>query len=153
MSAKTISTEMESNYNANHFQNFRAFINEIQQKKHTNFQLFVDKSLKLKIKIPKFKDEKQIFSFYDNFFSPTKISSSKKKSGTLLVIWTLLKYAEINEISIDNLVFTQFIFLKKCLSSLFFRVLSIGIAWRRIFPIFLLKNCKCGGFRCKNRSS
>lgn len=110
MSAKTISTEMENSFNGNYCQNFRAFINEVLQKSHRNFLLSVDKSLKLKIKIPKFKDEKQIFSFYDNFFSPTKISSSKKKSGTLLIIWTLLKYVEINEISIEDLVSLQFLF-------------------------------------------
>lgn len=84
------------------FKNFSVFVNDVA--KEIGLQITNKKTLKLKIKLVNYKDPSQIFKEYQNLFSPEKISISKKKSGTILIIWTLLKYAQRKQLSIDNMV-------------------------------------------------
>ena len=82
---------------------FKAFLEEIRQ--HLGGMLKVNQThLFLKMKIPAYKDLGQILSLYENTYLKSVSSNSKKKSGTILIIWTILKFAEIQQKSVEAFV-------------------------------------------------
>lgn len=99
---QAIEEKLNSNPNSS-WKLFNGFIELINKKQAGNFRISLP-NLSLKIKIPAYKDCKQIFSLYEDFFIRAMASRSKKKSGTNLIIWTIVKFAEINVLTIEQLV-------------------------------------------------
>ena len=82
---------------------FKNFLELLKEKLAGNLKAN-QTNLSLKMKIPVYKDPRQVLSLYENTFLKSTSSNSKKKSGTILIIWTLLKFAEIQGMTVDNFV-------------------------------------------------
>lgn len=58
----------------------------------------------LKVKISGYKDQEQILGLYESTFLKAVSSNSKKKSGTILILWAILKFAEMREMTVESFV-------------------------------------------------
>ena len=96
--------EKELNLDADvNFKKFQSFLELVSQKQSGNFKIN-QSNFNIKMKIPLYKDCKQIISLYENIFLKSIPSNSKKKSGTILIIWVIIKFSEINFLPVENFV-------------------------------------------------
>lgn len=85
------------------FQRFKDFCQCVDKNLAGNLDIS-QSNLHLKLKVPSYRDLSQLFSSYENFFVKAKSSKSKKKSGTILIVWAACKFSELYRTPIDNFV-------------------------------------------------
>ena len=104
ISANSSCSDLESSLH-----NFKIFLERINLQLGGNLKVN-QTHLFLKMKIPTYKDLGHILLLYENTFHKSVSSNSKKKSGTILIIWTILKFAEMEQKSVETFVIIIFFF-------------------------------------------
>ena len=89
------------------FEKFLAFLQFVKEKQPGSFKIN-QAGLDLKMKLPCYKDSAQIIALYQNIFMNSIPSNSKKKSGTILIIWTIIKFSEVHQLNIEEFVIFSF---------------------------------------------
>lgn len=86
----------------NSLENFKEFCQTVNKELHCNLEIRLNNQLKLKI--PSYKNTEEILSSYESFFIKSKSSKSKKKSGTIIIVWAVCKLSELTKTPIEKFV-------------------------------------------------